>query len=71
METIICYLMLIVIVVFVFSLFFSLGLSYADEQRHVFDRKKLKSLCSKITEVTDESLGRRSQLHGSLVQWLK
>lgn len=64
--------MLIVAVVFSFVIFFfTSGLSYADEQRHVFDRKKLKSLCSKITEVTDESLGRRSELHGSLVQWLK
>ncbi|XP_020631400.1 serine/threonine-protein kinase TBK1-like isoform X3 [Orbicella faveolata] len=45
-------------------------LSYADEQRHLFDRKKLVSLCSKITKVTDESLGGRSELHGSLVHWL-
>ncbi|KAL9959562.1 hypothetical protein ACROYT_G032893 [Oculina patagonica] len=45
-------------------------LSYADEQRHIFDRKKIVSLCNKITEVTDESLGKRSELHGQLVQWL-
>ena len=63
--------MLIVAVVVFFFGFISLGLSYADEQRHVFDRKKLVALCSKITKVTEDSLGRRSELHGSLVQWLK
>ena len=61
---------MLIVVVFSFF-FFTLELSYADEQRHLFDRKKVVTLCTKITEVTDESLGRRSQLHGSLVQWLK
>lgn len=46
-------------------------LSYADEQRHSFDKKKLIGLCGeKVSEVTDGAVGKRSELHGQLVQWL-
>ena len=48
-----------------------LGLSFADEQRHGFDRKKVVEFCDKVTRVTEEALGKRSELHGQLVQWLK
>ena len=47
------------------------GLSYADEQRHMFDRKKVVVLCEKVTRVTEEALGKRSELHEQLAQWLK
>ena len=52
-------------------LFNILGLSYGDEQRHGFDRKKVVEFCDKVTRVTEEALGKRSELHGQLVQWLK
>ncbi|XP_073228812.1 serine/threonine-protein kinase TBK1-like [Porites lutea] len=45
-------------------------LSYGDEQRHGFDRKKVVEFCDKVTRVTEEALGKRSELHGQLVQWL-
>ena len=48
-----------------------IGLSYADEQRHMFDRKKLEQLCEKLTKVTEDAVGRRSELHGRLENWLK
>ena len=47
------------------------GLSYGDEQRHMFDRKKVVGLCEKVTRITEEALGKRSELHGQLVQWFK
>ena len=47
------------------------GLSYGDEQRHMFDRKKVVGLCEKVTRITEEALGKRSEFHGQLVQWLK
>ena len=46
------------------------GLTVADEQRHAFDRKKIVVQCEKITRVTDDALGHRSQLHAKLIQWL-
>ena len=54
-----------------FLLILILGLSYGDEQRHGFDRKKVVEFCDKVTRVTEEALGKRSELHGQLVQWLK
>ncbi|XP_029201599.2 serine/threonine-protein kinase TBK1-like isoform X1 [Acropora millepora] len=45
-------------------------LTVADEQRHAFDRKKIVVQCEKITRVTDDALGQRSQLHAKLIHWL-
>jgi len=36
----------------------------------MFDRKKVVVLCDKVTKVTEEALGKRSELHGQLIQWL-
>ncbi|KAK2571078.1 Serine/threonine-protein kinase TBK1 [Acropora cervicornis] len=45
-------------------------LTVADKQRHAFDRKKIVVQCEKITRVTDDALGQRSQLHAKLIHWL-
>lgn len=45
--------------------------SYADEQRHGFDRKKIVVLCEKVTKVTEDAMVLRSQLHARIIQWLK
>ncbi|XP_027051194.1 serine/threonine-protein kinase TBK1-like [Pocillopora damicornis] len=45
-------------------------LSYADEQRHKFDREKLVVMSDKITKITEEAVKHRSALHEKLVGWL-
>lgn len=53
------------------TFFYRKGLTVADEQRHAFDRKKIVVQCEKITRVTDDALGQRSQLHAQLIHWLR
>ncbi|XP_048586520.1 serine/threonine-protein kinase TBK1 isoform X2 [Nematostella vectensis] len=45
-------------------------LSLADEQNHVFDRRKLSAECKRVMELTKHSAELRALLHGELTGWL-
>lgn len=45
-------------------------LSYADEQNHLFDRKKVSEIFQKLSTKTEQCVMKRAEVHGQLLSWL-